>query len=145
MPIETLSPQQSHAWKDRVLPAVEEVAEGVWAIPVPIPNNPLVFTYCYAIADGAGVASVLDDGERASVAVGRAGVRRTFAVTAYPGDQTVVEVETARGAATLTLVNRLPSADAAVAVPAVEVGAVVCFLIGHGMPGVLFNPRNGWW
>ncbi|RDH09278.1 acetyl/propionyl-CoA carboxylase subunit alpha, partial [Tsukamurella pulmonis] len=66
-------------------------------------------------ADGAGVASVLDDGERASVAVERDGVRRTFAVTAYPGDQTVVEVETARGAATLTLVNRLPSADAAAA------------------------------
>ncbi|EKU45162.1 MULTISPECIES: MBL fold metallo-hydrolase [Brevibacterium] len=58
MPIETLSPQQSHAWKDRVLPAVEEVAEGVWAIPVPIPNNPLVFTYCYAIADGSGVALI---------------------------------------------------------------------------------------
>ncbi|BDD81885.1 putative acetyl-/propionyl-CoA carboxylase alpha subunit AccA2 [Tsukamurella pulmonis] len=66
-------------------------------------------------ADGAAVASVLDDGERASVAVERDGVRRTFAVTAYPGDQTVVEVETARGAATLTLVNRLPSADAAAA------------------------------
>lgn len=58
MPIDTLSPQQSLAWKDRVLPAVEEAAEGVWAIPVPIPNNPLVYTYCYAIADGSGVVLI---------------------------------------------------------------------------------------
>lgn len=55
MAIETLSHHQSQAWKDRVLPNVESVAEGVWAIPVPIPNNPLVFTYCYAIADGSGL------------------------------------------------------------------------------------------
>ncbi|MCI4011906.1 MBL fold metallo-hydrolase [Brevibacterium sp. ZH18] len=55
MAIETLSPQQSHAWKERILPDVENVAEGVWAIPVPIPNNPLVYTYCYAVADGSGV------------------------------------------------------------------------------------------
>ncbi|MDN6135569.1 MAG: MBL fold metallo-hydrolase, partial [Brevibacterium sp.] len=55
MAIETLSSAQSAAWKDRVLPAVEKVAEGVWAIPVPIPNNPLVYTYCYGIADGSGL------------------------------------------------------------------------------------------
>ena len=55
MAIETLSSQQSTAWKDRVLPTVEKVAEGVWAIPVPIPNNPLVYTYCYGIADGSGL------------------------------------------------------------------------------------------
>ena len=55
MAIETLSSQQSTAWKDRVLPVVEKVAEGVWAIPVPIPNNPLVYTYCYGIADGSGL------------------------------------------------------------------------------------------
>jgi glyoxylase-like metal-dependent hydrolase (beta-lactamase superfamily II) len=58
MAIETLSSQQSAAWKDRVLPPVEKVAEGVWAVPVPIPNNPLVYTYCYAIADGGGVVLI---------------------------------------------------------------------------------------
>ena len=58
MAIETLSSQQSAAWKDRVLPPVEKVAEGVWALPVPIPNNPLVYTYCYAIADGTGVVLI---------------------------------------------------------------------------------------
>ena len=58
MAIETLSSRQSAAWKDRVLPPVEEVAEGVWALPVPIPNNPLVYTYCYALADGSGVVLI---------------------------------------------------------------------------------------
>ncbi|GAA1079540.1 ATP-binding protein [Tsukamurella spumae] len=66
-------------------------------------------------ADGGQVATVTDDGDRARVAVERDGIRRTVAVTAYPGDRTVVEVETARGAATLTLVDPLPSADAAAA------------------------------
>lgn len=58
MAIETLSTQQSQAWKDRVLPEVEVVADGVWAIPVPIPNNPLVYTYCYVLADGDGVVLI---------------------------------------------------------------------------------------
>ncbi|TGD11000.1 MBL fold metallo-hydrolase [Brevibacterium sp. S111] len=58
MAIETLSSRQSAAWKDRVLPPVEKVAEGVWAVPVPIPDNPLVYTYCYAIADGSGVVLI---------------------------------------------------------------------------------------
>ncbi|WP_210603374.1 MBL fold metallo-hydrolase [Brevibacterium oceani] len=58
MAIESLSAEQSAAWKDRVLPPVERVAEGVWAVPVPIPNNPLVYTYCYAIADGSGVVLI---------------------------------------------------------------------------------------
>jgi glyoxylase-like metal-dependent hydrolase (beta-lactamase superfamily II) len=58
MAIETLSAQQSQAWKDRVLPPIENVAEGVWAVPVPIPDNPLVYTYCYAIADGTGVVLI---------------------------------------------------------------------------------------
>ncbi|RBP62503.1 glyoxylase-like metal-dependent hydrolase (beta-lactamase superfamily II) [Brevibacterium sanguinis] len=58
MAIEALSPQQSQAWKDRILPEVESVADGVWAIPVPIPDNPLVYTYSYAIADGPGVVLI---------------------------------------------------------------------------------------
>ena len=58
MAIETLSSRQSAAWRDRVLPPVERVAEGVWAVPVPIPDNPLVYTYCYAIADGSGVVLI---------------------------------------------------------------------------------------
>lgn len=58
MAIEALSSRQSEAWRDRVLPAVEAVGDGVWAIPVPIPDNPLVYTYSYAIADGAGVVLI---------------------------------------------------------------------------------------
>ncbi|WP_349827033.1 MBL fold metallo-hydrolase [Brevibacterium litoralis] len=61
MPIESLSAAQRQAWKDRVLPPVESVGEGLWAIPVPIPDNPLVYTYCYAIAGDDGV-TVIDPG-----------------------------------------------------------------------------------
>lgn len=77
MAIETLSSQQSSAWKDRVLPPVEAVADGVWAIPVPIPDNPLVYTYSYAIADGSGV--VLID-------AGWDGAKRYSALTSALGD-----------------------------------------------------------
>ncbi|GAA4284505.1 MBL fold metallo-hydrolase [Brevibacterium daeguense] len=58
MEIESLSSEQRQAWRDRVLPPVQTVSEGVWAIPVPIPNNPLVYTYCYAIAEDSGVALI---------------------------------------------------------------------------------------
>lgn len=58
MAIESLSEAQRTAWKDRALPPVEQVAEGMWAIPVPIPDNPLVYTYCYAIAEDTGVVLI---------------------------------------------------------------------------------------
>jgi len=32
---------QHRAWLGNVLPPVEEVAGGLWSIPVPIPDNPL--------------------------------------------------------------------------------------------------------
>ena len=44
-----LSAAQAQAWKDRVLPDPEKIAEGTWAIPVPIPDNPLRYTYSYQI------------------------------------------------------------------------------------------------
>ncbi len=61
MAIESLSRNQETAWRERHLPQVEQVAEGTWAIPVPIPNNPLVYTYCYALAEDSGV-SLIDPG-----------------------------------------------------------------------------------
>ncbi|WP_019204039.1 biotin carboxylase N-terminal domain-containing protein [Tsukamurella sp. 1534] len=64
---------------------------------------------------GGTVASVTDDGAVATVAIERDGIRRTVTVTPYAGDRTVVEVDTPRGAASLALVNRLPSGDAAAA------------------------------
>lgn len=56
-----LSSAQAQAWKDRVLPAPEQIADGAWAVPVPIPNNPLRYTYSYLIAADDGVA-VIDPG-----------------------------------------------------------------------------------
>lgn len=58
MEIESLSTEQREAWRNRVLPPVQQAAEGIWAIPVPIPDNPLVYTYCYAIAEDSGVALI---------------------------------------------------------------------------------------
>ena len=56
-----LSAAQAQAWKDRVLPVPEQIAEGTWAIPVPIPDNPLRYTYSYLLAADDGVA-VVDPG-----------------------------------------------------------------------------------
>jgi glyoxylase-like metal-dependent hydrolase (beta-lactamase superfamily II) len=59
--IHALSAVQAQAWKDRVMPPPEQIAEGTWAIPVPIPNNPLRYTYSYALAADTGVA-IIDPG-----------------------------------------------------------------------------------
>lgn len=59
--IRALSATQAQAWKDRVMPPPERIAEGTWAIPVPIPDNPLRYTYSYALAADDGVA-VIDPG-----------------------------------------------------------------------------------
>jgi glyoxylase-like metal-dependent hydrolase (beta-lactamase superfamily II) len=49
---------QWQAWRDRVLPPVEELDGGVWSIPVPIPDNPLRYTLSYAISSSAGLVLV---------------------------------------------------------------------------------------
>ncbi|GAA0464340.1 MBL fold hydrolase [Paractinoplanes deccanensis] len=50
--------EQQRAWRERVLPAVEQVRPDVWSIPVPIPHNPLRYTLSYAFLDGGGVLLV---------------------------------------------------------------------------------------
>lgn len=49
---------QREAWRRRVLPPVEQVAGGVWSVPVPIPDNPLRYVLCYVIEHGSGVVMV---------------------------------------------------------------------------------------
>lgn len=72
-----------------------------------------------AAAAGATVTVVggAEAGSEATrVAVDRGGVRRMLEVSVYgDADETVVEVDGATGAAALTLIDRLPSADAAAA------------------------------
>jgi glyoxylase-like metal-dependent hydrolase (beta-lactamase superfamily II) len=67
---------QAEAWKRRALPPVEEPRPGIWSIPVPIPDNPMRYTLCYAFPDDAGLI-VVDPGwdsdeSRAALAAGLA-------------------------------------------------------------------------
>ncbi|MGH3293832.1 MAG: MBL fold metallo-hydrolase [Trebonia sp.] len=58
---------QLAAWRERVMPPVEQLAGDLWSIPVPIPNNPLRYVSSYAFASGGGIV-LLDSGWAASVA-----------------------------------------------------------------------------
>ncbi|MEZ0068290.1 glyoxylase-like metal-dependent hydrolase (beta-lactamase superfamily II) [Streptacidiphilus sp. MAP12-20] len=42
------------AWRDRVLPPVQDLGGGVWSIPVPIPDNPLRYTLVYLLESTSG-------------------------------------------------------------------------------------------
>lgn len=50
--------RQREAWREGVLPPVEQVRDGLWSIPVPIPDNPLRYTLIYAFELPDGVALV---------------------------------------------------------------------------------------
>lgn len=49
MSIEITGQVQWQAWQDRVLPPVEKVADGLWSLPVPIPDSPLRYVNVYAL------------------------------------------------------------------------------------------------
>lgn len=48
---------QQQAWRQGVMPAVEQVRPGLWSVPVVIPDNPLryVLTYVFELSDGLAV------------------------------------------------------------------------------------------
>lgn len=46
------------AWIDRSDPPVEQVADGLWSIPVPMPDNPLRYVLVYALETGTGIVIV---------------------------------------------------------------------------------------
>ncbi|MEV0597894.1 MBL fold metallo-hydrolase [Streptomyces sp. NPDC050315] len=58
MALEISGTVQWQAWQDRVLPPVERVREGLWSIPVPIPDNPLRYVLVYALEAGDGVVLI---------------------------------------------------------------------------------------
>ncbi|MDI3406932.1 MBL fold metallo-hydrolase [Streptomyces cavernicola] len=58
MALEITGTAQWQAWQDRVLPPVERVRDGLWSIPVPIPDNPLRYVLVYALESGDGVVLV---------------------------------------------------------------------------------------
>jgi glyoxylase-like metal-dependent hydrolase (beta-lactamase superfamily II) len=56
--IEVTGTAQLRAWRDGVLPPVEEVRPGLWSIPVPLPINPLRYVLVYALECRGGVTLV---------------------------------------------------------------------------------------
>lgn len=53
---------QHAAWQARSLPPVEQVRDGLWSIPVPIPHNPLRYNSIYAFALHGGGLGLIDTG-----------------------------------------------------------------------------------
>jgi glyoxylase-like metal-dependent hydrolase (beta-lactamase superfamily II) len=43
---------QKAAWRNKVLPPVEQVRENVWSIPVPFPKHPMRYTLSYLLTGG---------------------------------------------------------------------------------------------
>jgi glyoxylase-like metal-dependent hydrolase (beta-lactamase superfamily II) len=53
--------KQLEAWQARVVPPVEQLADSLWSIPVPIPNNPLRYVSSYVFGSDSGLV-LLDSG-----------------------------------------------------------------------------------
>ena len=49
---------QREAWAKNILPPVEQVRDGLWSIPVPMPDNPLRYVLVYALALDHGLALI---------------------------------------------------------------------------------------
>ncbi|MGH3245705.1 MAG: MBL fold metallo-hydrolase [Trebonia sp.] len=76
--------RQLAAWRERVMPPVEELASDLWSIPVPIPKNPLRYVSSYAFATGGGLV-LLDTGWAAEESW-QALVAGLASIGAGPGD-----------------------------------------------------------
>jgi glyoxylase-like metal-dependent hydrolase (beta-lactamase superfamily II) len=59
--VEVTGTAQRQAWRDGVLPGVEEVRPQLWSVPVPIPDNPLRYVIVHLLELDDGVA-VVDTG-----------------------------------------------------------------------------------
>lgn len=53
---------QREAWRDRRLPEVAQVAQGIWAVPVPCEDFPIRYTLCYIVVGSLGSFVVIDPG-----------------------------------------------------------------------------------
>jgi glyoxylase-like metal-dependent hydrolase (beta-lactamase superfamily II) len=53
--------KQLEAWRQRVMPPVEQLADDLWSIPVPIPNSPLRYVSSYVFGSDGGLV-LLDTG-----------------------------------------------------------------------------------
>jgi glyoxylase-like metal-dependent hydrolase (beta-lactamase superfamily II) len=60
-PITITGHAQKEAWRNKVLPPVEQLGRDVWSIPVPFPDNPMRYTLSYLLI-GDGDAILIDPG-----------------------------------------------------------------------------------
>lgn len=51
--VEVTGVSQREAWKEKVLPPVELVTDGVWSVPVVFPGNPMRYTLSYVLVEGS--------------------------------------------------------------------------------------------
>ena len=49
---------QREAWRQRVVPPVEQLEADLWSLPVPIPANPLRYVSVYAFGAGQGLVLI---------------------------------------------------------------------------------------
>src|SRR3712207_2802603 len=146
--VEITGTAQHEAWATRSLPPVEQVRDGLWSIPVPIPHNPLRYVSVHAFALDGGGLGLLDTGwgsdeswaaltgGLAQIGAGIADVRGAL-VTHLHFDHLglAARVREASGAwvamhpADVDVVRRLTTTEAQAAVD-----AEVAFLVGLGAP-----------
>ncbi len=79
--LEITGTAQREAWLAKRMPPIERLAEGVWSIPVSVPDNPIRLTYSYLLAGDEGAAVLVDPGwntdrgwDELLTGLGRAGV-----------------------------------------------------------------------
>jgi glyoxylase-like metal-dependent hydrolase (beta-lactamase superfamily II) len=60
--VEITGTAQHDAWQARALPPLEQLRDGLWSIPVPIPHNPLRYVNIHAFALDGGGLGLLDTG-----------------------------------------------------------------------------------
>ncbi len=53
-PITVTGTAQQRAWRDRVMPPVEQVRAGLWSVPTPFPDNPLRYVLSYLVETSKG-------------------------------------------------------------------------------------------
>jgi glyoxylase-like metal-dependent hydrolase (beta-lactamase superfamily II) len=83
-PVTVTGLAQRRAWREREFPPVEQVASGVWSVPVTIPDNPLRYTLSYLLLADSG-AVVVDPGWETDR--GWADLQRGFEAAGLPADR----------------------------------------------------------
>jgi glyoxylase-like metal-dependent hydrolase (beta-lactamase superfamily II) len=60
--VEITGTAQREAWQARALPPVEQLRDGLWSIPVPMPHSPLRYMSSYVFALDGGGLGLIDTG-----------------------------------------------------------------------------------